>query len=99
PRHRLGLCGILTSRCVMEPVQNDRRTWDAQTVDRMLRMKRAQQAGMFHEAFEDMFPPEDSSEHAGDEQKRSGRSREGAGLTEVEGQLAVRYVSRLPTRV
>jgi hypothetical protein len=28
----------------MEAVRDDRRTWDEQTVDRMLRLKRAQQA-------------------------------------------------------
>jgi hypothetical protein len=35
----------------------------------MLRMKRAQQAGMFREAFDDMFPPDSTGDQPEDEQQ------------------------------
>ena len=55
----------------MEPVRDERRTWDADTVDRMVKLRRARQTGMFHEVAEDMFPPENSGEQLGDEQPRA----------------------------
>jgi hypothetical protein len=51
----------------MEP--NVTTTWDQETVNRMMRLKRAHQAGMFREAFDDMFPSECTSDQPEEEQQ------------------------------
>jgi hypothetical protein len=49
------------ARCMMQT--DDMPTWDDAAIVRMLRLKRAQEEGNFHEVFDELFPPKDSHDH------------------------------------